>query len=259
MLHHSISRVTLLLVAFNSGINALTNPTQIYNGGFNQSGSTEVQLRIATGGADQSGLVKVLSDTTFTIKNLQSGEVDLGISYIPSAEKVAADAGFVDSKIYYLFRDHFLVVGPPENPAVINGTMDVTTLFTKLFDKSATNLKESLLWLGIGQVSWATPYSTWYHHYIAFPIQALTTAITLKEYTVTDRGALLSLPTNVSNDSLLLPGHLLIGKKAQNVTLARMFAEWASGPLGQSVVTGYKKNGMQLYSGAPGYASIPGL
>ncbi|KAH7071818.1 extracellular solute-binding protein family 1 [Paraphoma chrysanthemicola] len=288
------------------GVNALVAPTEIYNGGFNQTGDTDIGLRIATGGAGQSGLVKVLadafiqssvangsapfrigwvlSDTTFTIKNLQSGEADLGISYIASAEKVAVESGIIDSKIYYLFRDHFLIVGPPENPAGINSSMDVTTLFAKLFnaadqnnattvlptrflsryDKSATNLKESQLWLDIGQVPWGAPYSTWYHQYIAFPIQALTTAITLKEYTLTDRGTLLSLPNSVfvkgevfkagqddESDPLLNRGRLLLGKKAQNETLARQFAEWSVGPQGQSVVTGFKKNGTQLYSGAP--------
>jgi hypothetical protein len=36
---------------------ALVDPTEIYNGGLNSS-STDVLLRIATGGAGQSGLVK---------------------------------------------------------------------------------------------------------------------------------------------------------------------------------------------------------
>lgn len=117
--------------------------------------------------------IQVLSDTTFTIKNLQTGEADLGISYVPAAEKVAADQGFIDPNIYYLFRDHFIITGPPENPANINDTLDANIIFAKLFqqaelnnastsvptrflsryDKSATNLKESELWLGIGQVS----------------------------------------------------------------------------------------------------------
>ncbi|KAH7384012.1 extracellular solute-binding protein family 1 [Pyrenochaeta sp. MPI-SDFR-AT-0127] len=288
-----------------SGVQALVDPTEIYTGGFNNS-DTEVLLRIATGGAGQSGLVKVLadafiqesvkngsqpfgigwvlSDTTFTIKNLQSGEADLGISYVPAAEKVAGDQGIIDPKTYYLFRDHFIITGPPENPANINDTLDARSIFAELFraadlnnattpvptrflsrfDKSATNLKESELWLGIGQVPWALPYSTWYHQFVAFPIQALTTAIQLKEYTLTDRGTYLSLPGNLTNkveiykaatdnedDPLLNPAHLLVGRKARNQTLAYQFSEWATGPNGQSVITGFKKNGQQLYSGAP--------
>ncbi|PVH99339.1 extracellular solute-binding protein family 1 [Periconia macrospinosa] len=284
---------------------AAIEPAAIYDGGFSSS-TSPITLRIGNGGAGQSGLVKaladafimesvkngsspfrvawVLSDTTFTIKYLQSGDADVGITYSPSAEKIAGDQGIINPTTYYIFRDHFLITGPPENPAKINGSMDILTLFANLFqaadrnsvnttvptrflsryDKSATNIKESQLWLGIGQVPWATPYSTWYHQYIAFPIQALTTSILLKEYTLTDRGTYLSLPASVANqtvifkaanddenDPLLNPAHLVVSKTAQNQTIAYEFAKWAVGANGQKVITDFKKNGQQLYSGAP--------
>ncbi|KAF1365619.1 hypothetical protein EJ07DRAFT_150133 [Lizonia empirigonia] len=291
-------------------VTALVDPTEVYNAGFT-SASKDPLLRIATGGAGQSGLVKVLadafiqdsvkngsqpfsigwvlSDTTFTIKNLQSGEADLGISYVPAAETVAANQGIIDPKTgrYYLFRDHFIIAGPPENPAGVNDSMDATTIFADIYqagelntaktavptrfltryDKSATNLKESQLWLGIGQVPWGLPYSTWYHQFPAFPIQALSTASLLKEYTLTDRGTFLSLEqlqpnltnalsqfkagTDSEDDPLLLPGHLLVGRKARNATLAYQFADWATSARGQGVITGFQKNGKQLYSRAP--------
>lgn len=112
---------------------------------------------------------------------------------------------------------------------------------------------------------WATPYSTWYHQYIAFPVQALTVSIQLKEYTLTDRGTLLSLPKDLANqtriykkatdnedDPLLNPAHLIVGKKLQNPTVANEFVEWATCKNGgQRVITDFKKNGEQLYSGAP--------
>lgn len=232
---------------------------------------------------------QILSDTTFTIKNLQSGEADLGISYIPAAEQLAADQGIIDIETgyYYLFRDHFIIAGPTENPAGVNSNMTVTMMLSKIYqagelntarteiptrfltryDKSATNMKESTLWLGIGQAPWGLPYSTWYHQFPAFPIQALSTASLLKEYTLTDRGTFLSLEqlkpdltaalrqykvgTDEADDPLLLPGHLLVGNKARNATLAQQFAQWAVSARGQAVVTGFQKNGKQLYSGAP--------
>ncbi|KAF2185667.1 extracellular solute-binding protein family 1 [Zopfia rhizophila CBS 207.26] len=297
-----------LLLAFFGLITctlAAIEPAAIYDGGLSSS-TSPITLRIGNGGAGQSGLVKaladtfikecvkngsspfrvawVLSDTTFTIKYLQSGDADVGITYSPSAEKIAGDQGIIDPATYYVFRDHFLITGPPENPAKINGSMDVLTLFANMFqaadrnsanttiptrflsryDKSATNIKESQLWLGIGQVPWATPYSTWYHQYIAFPIQALTTSILLNEYTLTDRGTYLSLPSDLANltviykaatddenDLLLNPAHLLVGKKAKNTTFAYKFANWVVGTNEQKVITDFKKNGQQLYSGAP--------
>jgi ABC-type tungstate transport system permease subunit len=92
----------------------------------------------------------------------------------------------------------------------------------------------------------------------------LTVAIQLKEYTLTDRGTYLSLPKDVASqatiykastdsedDVLLNPAHLLVGKKAQNATIAYQFVEWAIGSDGQKIITDFKKNGEQLYSGAP--------
>ncbi len=99
---------------------------------------------------------------------------------------------------------------------------------------------------------------------MAFPIEALTAAILLNEYTITDRGTFLSLPSSLrdqaiiykastddANDLLLNPAHLLIGTKAPNPDQAKSFAEWLVSSDGQAVVVGFKKNGEQLYSPAP--------
>ena len=111
------------------------------------------------------------SDTTYTINYLQSGLLDVGITYSPAAEVIAIDQGIALSPSYYVFRDHFLIVGPPSNPARLNKDDDVRHIFSALYtaaqaanasapvrflsryDKSATNIRESSLWVGIGQVS----------------------------------------------------------------------------------------------------------
>ena len=92
----------------------------------------------------------------------------------------------------------------------------------------------------------------------------MTAAILLQEYTVTDRGTFLSLPTNLTgqtviykaatdnaNDLLLNPAHLLVGKKAAHARIANDFATWVTSATGQKVITGFKKNGQQLYTGVP--------
>jgi ABC-type tungstate transport system permease subunit len=240
------------------------------------------------------------SDTTYSIQYLQSGLIDVGITYNPAAEQIAIDQGIALAPSYYAFRDHFLFVGPMANPAnlSVDGSEDVETMFSDLrvaadgvatdppvrflsrYDKSATNIKESALWVGIGQVGanaaetmvhrlrskvpWATAYSTWYHQYIAFPIQALTAAILLQEYTLTDRGTLLSLDPSLRNqtvvykagsddasDPLLNPAHLLVGAEAPNPGMATAFAQWLVGDRGQGVIESFEKGGEQLYSVAP--------
>ncbi|KAF4951696.1 hypothetical protein FSARC_12847 [Fusarium sarcochroum] len=279
-------------------------PEAVYGGGFDHDKNDTIKLRIANGGAGQSGLIKELanayikqrvsdgekpfqvawikSDTFYSIKYLKTGDADVGITYNEAAEEIAIKQGIAKEPSYYAFRDHFLLIGPKSNPANLSKSDDISTIFANLYqaaegeptvppvrflsryDKSATNIKETLLWAGIGQVPWATAYSTWYHQYIAFPIQALTAAIALNEYTITDRGTILSLDAELRNqtviykagsdkpgDLLLNPAHALIGEKSPNGEEATNFVKWLVSDKGQNVVAGFKKDGEVLYSKAP--------
>ncbi|KAG5793659.1 hypothetical protein H9Q69_007309 [Fusarium xylarioides] len=293
----------LLAISLFVGSCLAVTPEAVYGGGFDHSKNDTIKLLIANGGAGQSGLIKELanayiksrvgdgekpfqvgwikSDTTYSIQYLKTGEADIGITYNPAAEEIAIKQGIAKSPSYYAFRDHFLLVGPKGNPANISKGDNIMTIFATLheaaegpateppvrflsrYDKPATNIKETLLWAGIGQVPWATAYSTWYHQYIAFPIQALTAAIILQEYTITDRGTILSLDADLRNqtvykagtdkadDPLLNPAHALVGEKAPNAKEAAAFIKWLVSDKGQNVIAGFKKDGEVLYSKAP--------
>lgn len=227
------------------------------------------------------------SDTTESIKYLQSNTIDLGITYTPSAEQIAITQGIAKSPTWYAWRDHFLLIGPPSNPAKLSKNTDIKKMFSDIYsaaeagaeppvrflsryDKSATNIKDSRLWIEIGQVPWASKYSTWYHQYIAYPIQALAAAILLEEYTITDRGTFLSINSELQNqttiykaatdapsDPLLNPAHMLVGRGAENEKMADRFARWVISAEGQRVIVGFKKNGQQLYTGAPADKTAP--
>ncbi|PGH33269.1 ribosome biogenesis protein BMS1 [[Emmonsia] crescens] len=293
--------LTYLLQFATTAVHAL-EPEQMYDGGFKKNGT--IALRIGNGGAGQSGLIRELanafisrsvqdgatpfriawykSDTTESINYLKTGDIDVAITYCPIAEKIAIKQGVATGPSYYAWRDHFMLVGPPSNPAKLDNQCDISMMFSDLyraaenggtdppvkfltrFDKSATNIKDSELFIMIGQVPWASKYSDWYHQSITYPIQALTTAAHLQEYTLTDRGTYLSVDKDVrdkvmvykagsddADDPLLNPAHLLIGKKAKDMELANKFAKWLVSPAGQAVITGFKKDGEQLYSGAP--------
>ncbi|KAL5335505.1 hypothetical protein BJX70DRAFT_374927 [Aspergillus crustosus] len=278
-------------------------PAEVYDGG--HTAASEVLLRIGNGAAGQSGLIKDLanafikyriskgsapfkiawykSDTTESIKYLQDGTVDLAITYTAAAERIALKQGIAQSNSY-LFREHLLLVGPNSNPAKLNPTSDILDMMADLYaaaeaetptdppvrflsryDKSATNIKDSELWIGIGQVPWASKYSTWYHQYIAYPTQALSAAAALQEYTLTDWGTWLTVDDTVrrkldiykrgtddAKDLLIMPGHLLVGSKARNLTLAKDFAAWATGSEGQDLIRKFtNKAGVVIYSPAP--------
>jgi len=108
-------------------------PEETYYGSF-KNAHPPLQLRIATGGAGQSGLIKALadafidaqaretgcapftvawlkSDTAGSFNYLAQGSADLSITYHPAAEAIAIEQGVAERSVY-AWRDHFMLVGP---------------------------------------------------------------------------------------------------------------------------------------------------
>jgi ABC-type tungstate transport system permease subunit len=227
----------------------------------------------------------IASDTSLTFNSLAQGSSDVGITYHAYAERVALQQGVVN-RIEYAWRDHFVLVGPQENPAGLptDGKASIYELFALLFqaaintasssapvrflsryDKSANNIAESRIWTTIGQTPWSTPYSPFYHQYLDFPFGALRAASKLGEYTLVDRGTWNSIEKDVrdrmilfkesfeadENDPLLNPAHIIVGKYATNNETANSFVDWMIGDRGQKIVSAFEVNGVILYSGAP--------
>ena len=107
-------------------------PEQVYYGSYGNE-KPPIKLRIATGGAGQSGLIKALadpfidhqvkttgcepfavawlkSDTAGSFNNLAQASADLSITYHKVAEDTAKDQGVWDRRVY-AWRDHFMLVG----------------------------------------------------------------------------------------------------------------------------------------------------
>ncbi|CAE7185965.1 unnamed protein product [Rhizoctonia solani] len=231
----------------------------------------------------------VKGDTTETINYLRSGLADVGITYNKAAECQAVSDGVAARRVYG-FRDHFYLAGPPSNPAGLkeykqdgqnenvltqfqkivrtanNDTLTPPTRFLTRYDKSATNIKDSELFVAVGQVPWAYAYSKWYHQYAAYPIDALTAAAKLGEYTITDRGTWLSTPADITNmlvrynegqddpiqntagepegpaDPLLNPAFFLTGTNIceGNKQLADDFLSWIVSEAGQKVIEDFR-------------------
>ncbi|KAE9378272.1 hypothetical protein N431DRAFT_528464 [Stipitochalara longipes BDJ] len=273
-----------------------------------------IKLRIASGGAGQSGLIRAFaegfikqhmkttgsppfsvawmaSDTTMSFNSLALQAVDMSITYHPVAEKTAIQQGIADRR-EYIWRDHWMLVGPTSNPANLptSGSSSIYDLFTQLFracissqssptpirflsryDKSAANIKESSLWTAIGQTPWSHPRSSWYHTYIEFPFRALEVAALLGEYSLVDKGTWWSVEPWVreklvvfktgedeEDDPLLNPAHALVSSNAENGAFANTFVDWLiSEDGGQEVVRNFTKNGIVLYSTAPPPISPP--
>ena len=112
-------------------------PAEIYDGTIASNDQPAIKLRIATGGAGQSGLIKALadafiddhiletscapfavswikSDTTASFNHLADGTADLSITYQAAAEEIAIAQGIADRRVY-AWRDHFMLVGTYTN------------------------------------------------------------------------------------------------------------------------------------------------
>ncbi|GAW07402.1 extracellular tungstate binding [Lentinula edodes] len=293
-------------------------PTKTYNGGYTDA--KEIRLRIANGGAGQSGLVGALADafvkwcvegnkstvedggkeqgsrdtktsaflvgwylgdTTQSLAYLSSGWVDIAFTYNEAAEKAVVRSGkAVVRKL--IFLDHFYLVGPPSNPAGLTSTDLVYDAFAKIvdkgardalappssqtktqpqptrflsrFDKSATNIKESGLFIDIGQVPWAHPPSPWYHIYPRFPRESLRAASVLGEYTLTDRGTWLSSEKGVREGLRVFKGETHLGdakdgEEDTRILLNPCNALLGSSPLDKDIAVEFMRgDGEMIYS-----------
>ncbi|PYI32501.1 hypothetical protein BP00DRAFT_435280 [Aspergillus indologenus CBS 114.80] len=257
----------MLMFLHPTSHNVAVDPIALYNGGYNSA--TDVKLRIGNGGAGQSGLIKSLanasikssvkngsaafkpawykSNTTESIHSLKDDAVDMGITYDLAAESLAIRQGVAKALSAQPNKtDNILTMFSSLHTAAENSSAPVRTRFLPRYDKSATSIKESDRWIGIGQlrcsspaVPWATAYSTWYHHYIAYPFQALTAAILL-EKDLQRQTTIYKAATDSLSDLVLYPAHIL--------RIACPVSYEQGRP---AVVTGFRKNGQQPYTGAP--------
>jgi hypothetical protein len=95
--------------------------------------TSPIKLRLAVGGAGQSGLIRALgnafiknkvemqkvepfaiawfaSDTTQSFTYLAQNVVDMSVTYHAAAEQIAISQGIAD-RWEYVFRDHWMIVG----------------------------------------------------------------------------------------------------------------------------------------------------
>ncbi|PYI16301.1 hypothetical protein BO99DRAFT_466063 [Aspergillus violaceofuscus CBS 115571] len=247
--------------------------TALYNGGRNSA--TDVNLRIGNGGAGKSGLIRITlanafikssvkngsaafkpawykSNTTESIHYRKGDTVDMGITYDLVAESLAIRQGVTEALSAQLNKtSDILTMFSSLYTAAENRSGPVRTRFLPRYDKSATSIKESDPWIGIGQLRCSSPavpwtvYSTWYHQYIAYPFQALTAAILL-EKDLQRQTTIYKTATGNSSDFLLNPAHIIVGNMATNAEVAHSFAQWVISNKGQAIITGFEKYGQQL-------------
>ncbi|MXX32444.1 MAG: tungsten ABC transporter substrate-binding protein [Chloroflexi bacterium] len=146
------------------------------------------------------------------------GNADVLLTHAPDAERVLVEAGDVTGRALVAYND-FVIVGPPDDPASVGGTSDVSTALARIAasgatfasrgDDSGTHKKELSLWSETG-VSPLVEADDWYIEVGQGMSATLTVANQRAAYALTDRGTYLSLSADIPDLLTLVEGDPLL-------------------------------------------------
>ena len=242
--------------------------------------SQEVHLRLATTtSTENTGLLKVLLPpfeqknncrvdvisvgTGKALKLGERGDADVVLVHARKAEdKFVADGFGVDRRD--VMHNDFVILGPENDPAGINGEKDPAAAFKKIAEKgcpfvsrgdeSGTHVKEKEMW----QAADVTQKGAWYMESGQDMGATLIMANEKKAYTLCDRATWLAFKEKVQlkimseGDPRLFNPYGVIAvnpQKNPNVKydLAKAFIEYITSEEGQKIIGDFKKNGEQLF------------
>lgn len=210
--------------------------------------------------------------TINTLTQLKNGVIDIALIYERSQGEAAEKEGW--AKNYTpIFNDHFLIVGPKDNPAKLRKFYSAAVAFLKIArfgdkssariflsrnDNSGTNVKERSIWNGLNLEPW-NGENSWYFKYSVFPRDALIYSEKNSLYTITDWGTWLANQSGLQNlriyvrggKVLLNPCFALTGKNPSTETLE--FLNYLKGERGQKIISDFGKkthNGLAFFTPA---------
>lgn len=216
----------------------------------------------------QSGIeVRVVAvGTGQAIKNAANGDGDvLFVHAKPAEEKFVADGWGV--KRFDVMYNDFVFVGPPSDPAKINGGRDATKAlaaiagtkapFASRGDDSGTHKKEKSLWKAAG-IDPSTASGDWYRETGSGMGATLNAAVGMGAYAMTDRATWISFKNKgdftitVEGDPILFNhyGVILVNPARHAHVKAKdgqAFIDWLLSSSGQSAIAAYKIGGQQLF------------
>jgi tungstate transport system substrate-binding protein len=196
----------------------------------------------------------------------QKGEADVLLVHSPVAEKKLVAEGYGVNRRIIMHND-FIIVGPSEDSAKINGSKSASESFKKIAsakalflsraDKSGTHVKETDIWKKAG----VNPEGEkWYQQTGLGMGQTLNVVAEKKGYTLADRGTYLALKKNlgldilVEGDAILLNiYHVIEVNPAKwpkvNTAGAKVFADFMVSKETQEIVKtfGVEKYGSPLF------------
>src|ERR1700761_1026001 len=210
--------------------------------------------------------VKVLAQGTGqALDTARRGDADVVFVHAKSAEEKFLAEGFGVKRYPVMYND-FILVGPKDDPAGIEGKDILTALqtikakaapFISRGDRSGTNIAELALWKD-ADIDIRNDRGPWYKEIGQGMGAALNMASASNAYVLSDRGTWLAfgnrgdLAIVVEGDKRLFNQYgVMLVNPAKHPTvkkdLGQQFIDWLISPEGQKVIAGYKINGQQLF------------
>lgn len=191
-------------------------------------------------------------------------DADVVLVHDRSREDEFVSEGYALARYDVMYND-FIIVGPPDDPAGIDGMEDsvaaLSTIadsgstFVSRGDDSGTHTKELSLWSEANII----PAGDWYLSAGQGMGAVLTIADEVRGYTLTDRATYvarqaegISLVALVEGDERLFNPYGVMAVNAErypdiNDELAQDFIMWLTSIVTQELIASYKVNGIQLF------------
>jgi tungstate transport system substrate-binding protein len=201
------------------------------------------------------------------------GDTDAVLVHAPAAELafVAEGAGIDRRTVMY---NHFLLVGPADDPAGIRGNPDPAAALHKIAaagapfasrgDDSGTQKRERALWESAG----VEPAGAWYRETGSGMGSTLNTAAELPAYTLVDSGTWLAFANRRGLETLVEGGKALHNPYAiirvnperhphVAAAAALAFADWLVSEPGREAIAAHRVGGEQLFFPIPATEAPP--
>ena len=200
------------------------------------------------------------------IRNSINCDGDILIIHSPKKEKVFVSSGYADFN-HYLMHNHFIIVGPKNDPANIKNFKDPYKAFKKIFnlqknfisrgDKSGTHDKELQIWdrLSINPTTYS---GKWYLETGSSMGATINIAIGLGGYTLTDRATWIKFSNKkdfivmVEDNKSLINLYSIMAvsrNKCPNVKEndSNRFISWLLSEKGRSKISKFKEDEKKLF------------
>ena len=211
--------------------------------------------------------VRVLAlGTGQALDTARRGDADIVMVHDPEAEQKFLDDGNGINRRQIAWND-FILVGPKDDPAHIEGGRDAKAALTGIADaaapfvsrgdKSGTNALELRLWKAAG-IDPKTGVGGWYRDIGGGMGAALNASAAMPAYTLSDRGTWLSfknkgpLRVMVEGDPALINRYDVIELNPKTHADAKLapahwLAEWLTTAPGQQAIGAYQLDGEELF------------